>query len=167
MSRPVRPPRFLPRHAGHTLVELLVVGVIMSIISIVVMKGSAPMAWSSLHLRNRNLSSNELRMAVESLLQDLGGAERLKIQSGLLHIEREAAVLQALGLYSGSKDLGVEYRLDEGSLWRQDLEAGSDLVVARDLEAWAVARIPGVGIRVTAVAGVDDAERTVELTWSY
>lgn len=152
---------------GHTMVELTVVGLIMAILATVSMQAASPMALSSLKLRDRNLSSTELRMAMLSICQDLGGAEGAKAPGGRLEIEREEAVLKALGLYSGGKDQGVEYSITDGDLHRNDKEADTDVIVARGLTSFVAVRIPTGGVRIVIVSGSDMSERTVELRWTY
>ncbi|RKY22128.1 MAG: hypothetical protein DRQ55_01955 [Planctomycetota bacterium] len=171
MSRPARSYRDPATRgrvpAGHTMVELMVVGVIMAILAMIVMQAASPMAASTLRLRDRNYASTELRFAVESLLADLGGTEKVKAPSGDLKLERYTEVLVALGLYSGGNDAGIVYSLDGTDLHRADDEAGTDVIVARNVQSFVATRVPSVGIRATFVTGLDDAERTVEVVWTY
>jgi len=149
------------------MLELLVVGLIMSVLSVLVMQFARPMVHTVLTLRDRAYSTNELRMLTQSMLQDVGGAEKVKALASVFHIEREDQVLVALGLWSGSKDKGVDYSLTGTDVHRVDREANTDTIVAQRIVAFDVQRQQGLGVTATITTGTDTSERTVELAWSY
>jgi hypothetical protein len=149
------------------MVELLVVSVIMAIVAMIVMQGSSPMAASTLRLRDRSYSSNELRLLSESILKDAGGSWRMRAVGGDMRLDRYDDVLVGLGLYSGGPDAGLVYSLVGTDLHRADNEAGTDVIVARMIQGFDVRRVNGVGIVSTITSGVDDAERSIDLIWSY
>lgn len=161
------PPVDLRRGArGHTLLELTLVAVLLSILGVLVMRGSKPMVASALALRDRSLSTNELRLAIESILDDLGDADDAEKQGNKLRIERSEEYLSALGLWSGSKDDGVEYDRSGTDLVREDLQADTEVVVARDVTRFNVRKV-GSTLRVLIGTGSGSGERTLTLYWTY
>jgi prepilin-type N-terminal cleavage/methylation domain-containing protein len=161
-------PRPLARSAaGFTLLELLVGVVVSSIIVMLAMMAWKPMSSSTLLLRDRARDTTELRLAVESMLQDLGGADTAlpTLQPEELHIVREQAVAELAGAWSSGADAGIVYSLSEGDLERHDVALGSSVIVASGLETFDVERVAGSETHVTLRVGEGLGERQVELVW--
>ena len=78
---------------GFTLLELLVGVTVSSIVITLAMLAWKPMSSATLHLRDRAHDTTELRLAVDLLLADLGGADTALPTSepDELHIVREQA----------------------------------------------------------------------------
>jgi prepilin-type N-terminal cleavage/methylation domain-containing protein len=153
--------------AGFTLVELLVSVVVASIVLTLAMLGWRPMARATLGLRDRARDGAELRLAVECLLADLGGADTALPTSepAELHIVREQAVAELAGAWSGGGDAGILYALEGGLLSRQDAALGTAVVVAGGLTGFAVERVAGTETHVTLSAGEGLGAYAVELVW--
>jgi len=149
---------------GFTLVELLVVVVLSSGIMLLGMWSWRPQQHAILELRDRTQVVGELRLAVENLLQDLGGAHKLTISGTTLHIEREEATATLAGGWDGSADEGVEYWRDDDDLWRLDVASGRVRLVASRLTAFDVGK-NGKRISIDLSAGEGDAERNLGLRW--
>ena len=152
---------------GFTLVELLVGVTLSSIVITIAMLGARPMGRSTLMLRDRARDTTELRLAVESLLQDLGGAGTAlpTIQPDELHVVREQAVAELAGAWSGGADAGILYTLSDGDLRRQDVALGTEVLVASGLTTFEVERVAGSETHVTLSVGEGLGQRQVELVW--
>jgi len=155
------------RARGFTLVELLVGVTLSSIIVTIAMLGARPMGRSTLMLRDRARDTTELRLAVESLLQDLGGADTAlpTMQPEELHLMREQAVAELAGAWSGGSDAGILYSLSDGDLRRQDVALGTEVLVASGLTTFEVERVAGSETHVTLSVGEGLGQRQVELVW--
>ena len=153
--------------AGFTLLELLIGVTISSIIITLAMLAWKPMSSSTLLLRDRARDTTELRLAVETMLQDLGGADTALPTSepDELHIVREQAVAELAGAWSGAGDEGILYALSDGQLERRDVALGTSMVVASGLETFEVERVAGIETHVTLSVGEGLGERQVELVW--
>ncbi|HEX5011197.1 MAG TPA: prepilin-type N-terminal cleavage/methylation domain-containing protein [Planctomycetota bacterium] len=151
--------------SGVTLVELLVASILGSFLLIMAMMAWRPASAEALSVRDRARSGAELRLAVEALLQDLGGADSaLPGPDGELVIKRLQPLAERLGAWSAGDDDGIEWWLQDGKLHRQDLELNTDVILAAGLTGLLVTRDAGeTHIRLEAGAG-DDA-RSVELAW--
>ena len=155
------------RDRGFTLVELLVGVTLSSIVITIALLGARPMSRSTLGLRDRARDTTELRLAVESLLQDLGGADTAlpTMQPEELHVVREQAVAELAGAWSGGADAGILYALSDGDLRRQDVALGTEVLVASGLTTFEVERVAGSETHVTLSVGEGLGQRQVELVW--
>ena len=154
------------RATGFTLVELLVVVTLSSIIMTLAIRAWQPMSAETLSLRDRARAAGELRLAVDALLSDLGGAETVteSVAGDELYITREQAVAERLGAWSGG-DLGILYSLVSGDLVRNDLALGITVTIATDLGAIEVDESGGeTSLRLET--GADLTYREVTLRWA-
>jgi prepilin-type N-terminal cleavage/methylation domain-containing protein len=153
--------------SGFTLLELLIGVTVSSIIVTLAMLAWKPMSRSTLLLRDRARDTTELRLAVETMLQDLGGADSALPTSDPdeLHIVREQAVAELAGAWSGGADEGILYALSDGHLERRDVALGTSLIVAGGLKTFEVERVAGTETHVTLSVGEGLGERQVELVW--
>lgn len=150
---------------GFTLVELMVTMTLASIVMTLSLRAWKPMSHATLELRDRARAVAELRLAVDGLLQDLGGADSVVVTvDGDLAIFREQAVAEVVGAWSGG-DLGILYSLDGEQLLREDLALGTSVVTATRLEAFEVTD-GASGVDVRLAVGSDLTYREVTLTWS-
>ena len=153
--------------SGFTLLELLVGVTLSSIVIMLAMLAWKPMSRTTLQLRDRARDTTELRLAVESLLADLGGADTALPTSepGELHLVREQAVAELAGAWSGGGDAGILYTLSGSDLQRQDAALGTAVIVASGLVDFEVERVAGSETHVTLSVGEGLGERRVELVW--
>ena len=136
----------MPAHeqSGVTLVELLVASILGSFLLIMALSAWRPASAEVLSVRDRARTGAEVRLAVEALLQDLGGADSaLPGPDGQLVIKRLQPLAERLGAWSGGDDDGIEWSLQDGALHRMDLELDTDVILAAGL----------AGLLVTSDAG--------------
>ncbi len=152
--------------SGHTLIELVVVVCLMSVGSLLAMRGTIPFYGMVNHIKERAESAQELMMAREFLRFDLGGAlTALPTKSGGLAIVREPDVAAKHGVLLGVADLGIQYRFANGQLFREDMVYGETMVVADNLEGFVITRVGGFETRIQLVDGSGKEVRTVTLVW--
>ncbi|MBC8328562.1 MAG: type II secretion system protein [Planctomycetes bacterium] len=154
------------RRSGHTLVEMVIVGMIVALVATFATRAWNPIGDSIVGLRERATASSELRLAVEYLREDFGGAAEVAEETGeKLLIRREAAVAFVAGVPSGTADPGIRYWLDEDRLVRRDLWSRDEFVVARKVGSFQITRFHGIEYRVALTAGADSDQRTITLAW--
>lgn len=152
--------------AGHSLVEMVVVVCMMSIGAMLAARGTAPFYSMVNNMKDRAESAQELMMAREYLRYDLcGAATALPTLSGSLLIKREDDAVRKYGLNLGLLDPGVEYRHEDGKLYRDDHVYGETIVVADHIEGMTVNRVDGKETRIQLEDGVGDDVRYVTLVW--
>ena len=150
---------------GFTLVELMVTVTLSSIVMTLALRAWRPMSHATLELRDRARAAAELRLAVDSLLQDMGGADTVVVTAGgELQIVREQAVAEVLGAWDDG-DLGILYSLVGDSLLREDLALGTSVVVATRLDDF-VPDDSGPDVDITLSVGSELSYREVTLTWA-
>lgn len=143
--------RPLPRasRSGHSLVEMVVVVCMMSIGATLAARGTAPFYGMVGSLKERAESAQELLLAREYIRYDLSGAKTaLPTVGGTLLIKREPLVAEKHGVPLGDLDAGIEYRLKDNRLYRDDHVYGESLVVADGLEGFSVTRVGGAETRI-------------------
>jgi len=146
---------------GATLLEVMVAGVIVALMSVGIAHAWRFVGGSTVKLRDRARAIAELQMAVEYLRSDLGGAARAGLgRGGRLRIERPAAVAAVEG---GSSV--VEYRLDGGRLIRGEPDLGRETVAALDLTAFTVRRDPGGEVTIRLETGRTATRYGATLVW--
>ncbi|MBL7009219.1 MAG: hypothetical protein ISR76_09490 [Planctomycetes bacterium] len=152
--------------SGHTLSEMVIVGMIVALIATYATRAWNPIGDSIVGLRERAVASSELRLAVEYLREDFGGAAAVVEESGeKLLIRREEAVAFVGGVPVGTADPGIRYWLDEDRLVRKDLWTLQEFVVARRVGSFQITRFHGIEYRVALTAGADSDQRTITLAW--
>ena len=151
--------------SGVTLVELLVASILGSFLMIMAMSAWKPASAEVLSVRDRARSGAEMRLAVEALLQDLGGAESaLPGPDGQLVIKRLQPLAERLGAWSAGDDDGIEWSLQDGALHRQDLELNTDVILAAGLTGLVVLDDAGE-THIRLAVGTGDEARALELAW--
>ena len=154
------------RRAGHTLAEMVIVGMIVALVGTFATKAWTPIGDSIVDLRTRAVASSELRLAAEYLRDDFGGAQLVVNEDGeklLIRREEDAAALG--GVPRGTADPGIRYWLEDGHLMRRDLYRKVEFVAARDIQGFSVRKVRGKEIRIAVTAGLDKDQRTVTLAW--
>lgn len=151
--------------AGLTLLELLVGTSVATLIVVLAMQAVRPLSGATLSLRDRARQQAELRLAVDALLADLGGAATaLPDAFGRLVITRVQPLAERLGAWTGGDDDGIEWRLEDGQLLRWDRELDRETVVAEGLSAFELLDESGE-TRILLATGEDADARSVELAW--
>jgi prepilin-type N-terminal cleavage/methylation domain-containing protein len=139
--------------SGHTLVELAVVVALLSICAVAAVQGTAPVQRMNAGFRARGAAAQELLMAREYLRQDLGvAASALPRPDGSLRIVREAAAVAGRGNGGNGADPGVDYRLEQGRLVREDRLTRERAVIAEGIAAFKTERVAGSETRVEVAA---------------
>lgn len=162
--------RFLTNETehGHTLVELMVVTVLMTMLTFMVAQVWRPIAASTSSLRDRAVASTEVGLAVEFLRKDFGGASTAKdITETRLFIKREFEVADRMkSLATGDEDPGVEYHLEEGGLMRHDFLLNEKVQIAHDLTTFEVRRAPSGDLNIKLGSGEGKNAHQLTLIWS-
>lgn len=158
------------KNRGFTLVELLIVSILVAILSVTALAAWSSLSTSTFSLRDRARVVAELRMAVEHLQQDLGGAASAVPRMGDgLHIDREDAVGALAGESHGDGAAGIDYFVTDGNLVRRNILSGvglaDEIVVASGLSNFDVTRPGGEETYIYLAAGTALNERTVTLVW--
>ena len=152
--------------SGFSLVELMLVSVLLSIVTILALRAFGPVASNTRSLRAQAAGVSELRCAVESLLADLGGAAQLRrTGDSSFRMVREQAVAEVQGAWDLlDGDAGITYTLDGADLRRSDLALETSVIVARSLSRFEVTR---TGAETRLLLEVDDGQDTpsVTLVW--
>lgn len=153
---------------GRGLLELLVTAVLLGMLSIAIMRLGPPMADGTRLLAARARDLTELRLALEYLLQDMGGAAEVnETVDGELHLVRTNALADKVGALVLGADAGILYALDDGMLVRTDLALGDVTYVARGVQTFSVSESTGVETTITLGAGEDIASTSVDLVWEW
>ena len=113
---------------GFTIVELLIVSTLSAILLVITLGAFRMQQGSTLALRSRAAVAADLRLATESLLQDLAAAESVTTQpGGRLFIQREEALATLLGSWTGTQDQGVRYYRRGRDFLRQDVATNANV----------------------------------------
>lgn len=152
---------------GHSLLEVLVASMLLAMISIAVMRVGPELASGTSKLTARARTVGELRSAVESILQDMGGADDVNwMNQDRLEIIREEEYAEWLGAWvPGPGDAGIQYELETEGLVRTDLALGSAVVVAREIDVFTVDKVGNSRVTITLGSGEGLAERSLQLIW--
>jgi hypothetical protein len=154
------------RNAGLSLAELLISATLSCVIVVLAAQAWRPAGASILALRERAASVGELRLAVETLEQDLGAAvECLPTQDGDLAITRESAVAELEGGMQGGVDAGILYTFRDGDLVRHDVAPGREQLVASNFKRFQITDLGGGQTEILLSAGEGLGERKVKLRW--
>ncbi|MFT7461860.1 MAG: hypothetical protein ACI9EF_000194 [Pseudohongiellaceae bacterium] len=160
-------PQTKRREQGHSLLELLVASMMLAIISITIMRLGPGVYSGTSKLTARARSVGELRCAVESMLQDMGGADEVSwMNQDRLEITREQELAEWLGAWvQGPGDAGIQYELGDDGLVRTDLALGTSILVAREIDVFTVDEVGNSQVIVTLGSGEGLAERSLQLIW--
>jgi hypothetical protein len=162
----MKPRRVHRRDAGLSLAELLISATLSCVIVVLAAQAWRPAGESILALRDRAAAVAELRIAVETLAQDLGAAtDASPTVDGDLRVFREPAVAELEGGMSGGTDAGIVYTFHDGTLVRRDVAPGRVELVAAHLSLFEVIDLGGGETRIRIGAGHGLGERKVTLTW--
>jgi len=132
---------------GFTLLELAVASLLVTILALATGAANRATTRATIALRDRARAVTELRMAVEWLRQDLGGARGAKAA--------DASTLE-IARADGAPLL---YRRDGRRLLRDGT------AVALELSGFEVSALPGGGARIVLATGTGDAACAMTLLW--
>jgi len=153
-------------HSGHTLVEMTVVVAMMSIVAMIIARGSAPFYGMVSQLHDRAETAQELLLAREFIRADLSGADTaMPSNSGSLKVIREDDVLLKYGLKSGDPDLGIEYTFKDGKLYREDHNFKETMVVANNITGFTTTRVNNSETRIQIQDGIKNDVHHITLVW--
>ena len=127
------------RAAGFTLAELLLASVLMMGVSVVIAQTWRYLAVDIIDLRTRVRLSQELRIAFESISQDMGavvGATPVGGDSMLLC--QDSGKTPNGQADWGEPDIVVQYYISDGKLIRNDQSTGTEIVIASDVSNFTV-----------------------------
>lgn len=158
-------PRRSPGEAGYTLAELLIASSLLGVFATVIAMASAFCGREMGQLRDRSRSAVEMRAVVEHLRRDLGAAERVDVLGqDRLRIRREAGAARLAGHAGNGTDPGIEYRLRDGRLQREDRGRGTTVIVSDALRRFTLDDAGG-DIAITIDTGTEKAGHRVALQW--
>ncbi len=146
---------------GLTLVELMMASILLAIMTVAIGAGSHLLGGASIQLRDRAHSAAQLRLAVEHLCEDLGAADKLKVNSRkklTITLEDDAADLAGYDR--------VVYKLDGNRLVRTVKPKGDPVTVSRDLLAFEIDSPFGEEVYVRLATGRLEENHSVRLTWT-
>ena len=155
------------RAAGFTLAELLLVSVLMMGVSVVTAQTWRYLAVDIIDLRTRARLSQELRIAVESVSQDMGsvvGATPVDGNSILLC--QDSGTTPDGQADWGSPDIVVQYYVADRKLIRKDQSTATEIVIAGDVSSFTVENLTGTVVRMIIEVQRGDVTRKATFIWS-
>lgn len=158
------------RHHGRafTLVELLVVSVLMTVLTLMTAQVWRYFSTEMKDLAGRARVAQELRFAMESICEDMGATVgAIVVEEGRIRLCKDAGDEPDGVANWAFPDIMVEYYLDGTQLVRDDTSSGSQIVMADSVSAFAVQDISGgtvVQMDVEMTRG--DVSRQITLMWS-
>ena len=149
--------------AGFTLLEMTIVVLVSMMVFLLGASLHAHYSRRSADLIERAETLRELRLAVEWLRQDVGGADNIRrLNSARLRISRSPETLARVG--GTAPDAGIDYLLTGEHLERIDRELGGNFVVATGLTAFEVTE-RGQDIEILLRAGTGTEEQEIVVLW--
>lgn len=91
----------VPKERGHSLLEVSVAMFLVAVVSGLAVRASGPFTSMITTLEERGGAVQELRLALDYLAHDLGGADEVSVEGRALVLRREPTVLDRLGDRSG------------------------------------------------------------------
>jgi len=155
------------RAGGFTLGELLVVSMLMTGLTVAIAQTWRYLAVDIVDLRTRARLSQELRIAVESLAEDMGavvGAAPMG-GDGVLLCRDSGQTPNGLADW-GAPDIVVQYYLSDGKLIRADQSTGAEIVIAGDVSSFTIEDLPGSLLRMILEVRRRGLSRQVTFMWS-
>jgi type II secretory pathway pseudopilin PulG len=153
--------------SGFSLVELLVVGSLMSLVTLLIAQFWTHYSSSIGALNARAAVSRELRIATQSFLNDLGPAVSLMIVSG-----DRIQICQDGGDHPDGipqwtdPDTIVEYYQSGDKLYRAQPGVGSNIIIAEDVHAFFVTDLGSDTTKLELSISRGDTLQEVAFHWS-
>jgi len=151
---------------GFTLMELLIVAVLMTGLSVIIGQMWRSFAVDMTELAARARLAQELRLGVETLSEDLGSTVGVMPLRDRLLLCRDGGAFDGQADWEQAEDRLVEYRLSEGQLVRTDLLTGNRLVACNFVSGFDATWTGAGAIRVVLAVKRAGLERQVTLHWS-
>ena len=147
------------RPAGLTLLELLVVSVLMIGLTTMTAQMWRHFSAAAADIAGRTVAAQELRLALESLSDDLGSVVwATPTMTDGLRICRKAP--------GGQADVIVEYSLSSQRLVRNDLSVGVGVPIAGNVSGFVASDVTSSVLRVVVSVTAKDLTREATLFWS-
>jgi hypothetical protein len=158
--------RTIGPRAGLTLAELVISATVSCLVVVLAAQAWKPASESIVALQDSAITASELRMAVESLMQDLGAATSATPSAGGgLLILREETVAELEGGSTGAGDAGIQYTFADGQLTRHDVASGRERVVASHLRLFELTDLGSGSTQIQVGGGTGLGDRKVTLVW--
>jgi type II secretory pathway pseudopilin PulG len=151
---------------AFTLLELLVVSVLMAAISLIVAQMWRYFSVDLTDLGARARAAQELRLAVESLQEDMGSAVAATRMSDSHVLICKDGPPDYDGVPWNQQDVQVEYYLSEGKLVRYDHSTAAEMTIASDVADFAVADLSPSLLEMVIQVQRSGLSRQVTLRWS-
>jgi type II secretory pathway pseudopilin PulG len=137
--------------AGFTLLELLVVGILGTLVLVFIANA---WRWYSRSVQSLQVSTQltrELKLASEAIAQDFGPAVAARTVDGSqLQIDSDDSLVDGVAQW-GAPDLVIEYAVEGTRLIRRDLNAATQLTLADHIAELSAETIGGkLQVRLTA-----------------
>ena len=159
-----RPPH---KAKGFTFVELLLVSILMTGVTVLIAQTWRYLAVDILDLRARARLSQELRIAAESISQDMGAVVAATPVGGdsVLLCQDSGPTPNGLADWA-DPDIVVQYYLSGGKLIRANQSAGTEIVIAGDVSSFTVENLAGSLVRMILEVQRRGVTRQVTFLWS-
>ena len=158
----MRRPR-IRRRAGFTLLELLVVGLIGTLMLLFITNAGV---WYSRTTRDMHVASQlnrELKLAAEAIAQDYGPALAARTTDGT-DVQFDLDDNSDATAQWGAPDTIVQYVLSGGRFLRRDLSSGIDVPMARSITAMETEVVDGhLNVHLTATYRTTTQDLTLQL----
>jgi type II secretory pathway pseudopilin PulG len=147
------------RPAGFTLLELLVVSVLMIGLAMMTAQMWRHFSAQAADIAGRTVAAQELRLALESLSDDLGSVVwATPTPTYGLQIRRKAP--------GGQGNVTVEYSLSSGRLVRNDLSVGVGVPIANNVSGFVASDVTSSVLQITVCVTTKNVTREATLFWS-
>jgi type II secretory pathway pseudopilin PulG len=155
------------RRAGFTLTELLVVSVLMMALALVTTQVWRFLSADMTDLAARARLAKELRLAVESIREDMGSVVgATPVGTGGVLLCKDGGPSPNDEADWAEPDRVVQYYFGDGKLFRLDQSTGAEIVVAGDVSSFTVEDLTESLIRMVIQVRRGDLSRQVTLLWS-
>ena len=157
------------RHHGRafTLVELLVVSVLMTALTLMTAQVWRYFSTEMKDLAGRARVAQELRFAMESICEDMGATVgAIVVEGSRIRLCKDAGA-QPDGVANWAPpDIMVEYYLAGTQLVRDNTSSGSQIVMADSVSQFAVLDVSPAVVQMDIEITRGDVSRQVTLMWS-
>ncbi len=158
MARPVQH----LRHRGFTLLELLIVGIIGTMVLAAIANIWRWYGHSVSEQQTEVMLTQELKLASEAIAQDYGPALASRTVDGSqIQFDLDGGAEDGAAQWA-SPDTVVEYSIVSGSLLRQDLNAETGIPLASHMQSLDVQAVSG-HLELTLTAAFRNTQRTITL----
>jgi type II secretory pathway pseudopilin PulG len=152
---------------GFTILELLVVSILMAMVVMITTQFWTWFSPSITDIIARGHTLREARMAMQNLADDFGAAVgAAPVGSDRLVLCKDGGDFPNGAADWAAPDVLVDYFIADNSLYRSDLSAGVEFVVADSVSDFTVEQISPTLVRITLQWVCRDSERQLVFMWS-